>query len=436
MRRLIPLIASLAFLAPSCPRDYGPSNYDPDAAASFAPAANADDLVYVSGGSAKGESDYVVAMPRGETLMRIDGPDRRGWVFASPTLAYYPMFRASANPSNTIHRIDLRTGLRARVVTDDRPGLPLLEEAGRFDGGGPGFTALALTADRAGLFVARFLGAARVWIGRYDIPSGTLRAERSWPITAISANARLAVAGDLLAVVTSARTGSGSVVQEMRLLDASLGEVAALATSDLPADERCSAALQELDGKRWATVCAQLEGRHASLLVLDGTYRIASRVPVKLDVREGVIAWTAQGGSVGILTDRARHVRVGADADPTSTWLGEPDSRTSVGAAREIAPGIVVAHLVTNSEGTRRGETTLLELATGRIVARASGPAVALDFAAAGDRLYLLLLSGDGQQTRLQRLDRESLAPMGPAAALPQRDDVTAGGLIAVIPAR
>jgi hypothetical protein len=435
MRRLIPLIAALALLAPSCPRDYGPPDYDPEATRSFAPSARGDDLVYVSAVSAKGESDYVLAMPRAETLMRIDGPDRRGWVFASPTLAYYPMFRASDKPSNTIHRIDLRTGSRTRVVTDSRPGLPLLQEAGRFERGDPGFTALALTADRAGLFVARVLSAGpRVWIGRYDARSGTLQAERSWPITAIAANVQLGVAGDRLIAVISAQT-DGRVVQEMRFFDPSLGDVAALATTDLPPDERCTAVIQALAGRRWATICAQPEGRHASLLVLDSAYyRIASRVPVELEVRERVVAWAARGDAVGILTDRARHVRFGGDADPTSTWLAEPNGRTAVEAAREIAPGIVVAQTVTSSNGGLR-ETVLIELVTGRILARAAGPAVAVDFASAGDRLYALLSGADGAGPRLQRLDRESLAPVGAPAALPQRDDVTVGGLIAAIPA-
>jgi hypothetical protein len=434
MRRLIPLIASLALLAPSCPRDYGPPDYDPDATRSFEPVASTDDLVYVSGGSAKGESDYVVAMPRGETLMRIDGPDRRGWVFASPTIAYYPMFRASDKPSNTVHRIDLRTGSRGRIVTDSRPILPLLEEPGRSNSADPGFTALALTPDRAGLFAARVLSAGpRVWIGRYDARSGKLQAERSWPITAIAANVQLGLAGDRLVAVISAQTES-RVVQEMRIFDPSLGDVAALGTTDLPADERCSTALQALEGKRWATVCAQPEGRHASVLVLDATYGIVSRVPVKLETRERVLAWTARGDAVGILTDRARHVLAGGDADPRSTWLAEPNGRTAVSAAREIAPGIVVAQLVTNSKGGL-GETALLELATGRVLARAAVPA-AIDFASDGDRLYALLPREGGLGPRLQRLDRESLAPVGAAAALPQRDDVTVGGLIAVIPAR
>jgi hypothetical protein len=114
--------------------------------------------------------------------------------------------------------------------------------------------------------------------------------------------------------------------------------------------------------------------------------------------------------------------------------LAEPNGRTSVSAAREIAPGIVVAQLVTNSKGGL-GETALLELATGRVLARAAVPA-AIDFASDGDRLYALLPREGGLGPRLQRLDRESLAPVGAAAALPQRDDVTVGGLIAVIPAR
>ena len=437
MRRLIPLIASLALLAPSCPRDYGPPDYDPDATRSFVPGSSGDDLVYVAAGSAKGDSDYVMAMPSGETLARIDGPDRRGWAFASSRVAYYPMFSASANSSNTIHRIDLRTGARARLVADQRLGLPLFDEAGRFDQGSPGFTALALTAADTRLVVARVLSAGpRVWIGRYDTSSGTLETERSWPISAIAANVRLAARGDLLVVVTSTRTDGGKIEDEVRLLDPSLRELIALSASDLPPDERCSAGLQSLDGPRWVTVCANPVGRHASVLVLDDTYRIGSRIPLKLEVRERVIAWTAQHGSVAILTDRARHIRVGNDGNPTTSWLAEPDGRTAVRVAREIAPGIVVAQLITNPEGTVVGETALLELATGRVLARATAPAIALDFVGAGDRLYALLPSTDGLGPRLQRLDRESLAPVGLAARLPQRDDVRVGGLIAVIPAR
>ena len=402
------------------------------------PGTHVDDLIYVAAGSAKGDSAYVVAMPSGEIVARIDGPDRRGWVFASPTLAYYPMRRDSRDSSNTIHRMDLRTGVRARIITDERLGLPFLDEAGRFEQTGPGFTALALTADRAGLVVARLLSAPpRVWIGLYDASNGTLQTERSWPITATSANAQLAVAGDLFVVVTSARTDDGRVVQEVRFLDASLREVHVLSASDLPPDERCSAAVQALGGERLVTVCAQPEGRrHASVLILDGTYGITARVPLTLEVRERVIAWTPRGGSVAILTDRARLIQVGGEGAPISSWLAEPDGRTAVRVMRLIAPGVVVAQLVANPEGALVGETTLVDLATGRVLARASGPATALDFVGAGDRLYALLPGGDGFAPRLQRLDRESLAPFGFAAALPQRDDVTVGGLIAVVPAR
>src|SRR3989442_1967656 len=105
MRRLIPLVTALALIAPSCPRDYGPSDYDPDATRTFAPGGDAEDLVYFAAVSAKGDSDYVVAMPRGDVVARIDGPDRRGWVFVSPSLAYYPVMRRGH--VNTIHRIDL-----------------------------------------------------------------------------------------------------------------------------------------------------------------------------------------------------------------------------------------------------------------------------------------------------------------------------------------
>jgi hypothetical protein len=157
-------------------------------------------------------------------------------------------------------------------------------------------------------------------------------------------------------------------------------------------------------------------------------------VPVKLDARGRVIAWTSQGGTVGILTDRARHIRVGADGGLTSFWLGEPDGRTVVRIAREIAPGIAVTQLNITADGEPVGDVAIIEVATGRVLARAAQTETALDFVGAGDRLYALLSGRNGQGPRLQRLDRTSLAPVGTAATLPQRDDVTAAGLIAVVP--
>jgi hypothetical protein len=229
---------------------------------------------------------------------------------------------------------------------------------------------------------------------------------------------------------------SGSVVEEMRVIDSSLRVLAALSGTDLPPGERCSAALHPFGIGRWATVCAAPEGRYASVLILDGSYRVASRVPAPLETRERVIVSAAQGESVGILTDRARHIRITAGGGLTSLWLGEPDGRTAVRVAREIAPGTVVAQFVANAEGGFVGETAVLELATGRVLARAVSPAIALDFVGAGDQLYALLPSTEKLEPRLQGLDRESLASVGLAGTIPQRDDVRVGGLIAVVPAR
>ncbi|MEK6206183.1 MAG: hypothetical protein AABM32_00925 [Chloroflexota bacterium] len=366
-------------------------------------------------------------MPRGETVARIDGPDRRGWVFATPTLAYYPVMRREF--VTTIHRVDLRTGARARIVTDDRPGMQLLF------GSSPEFTALALTTDKRRLLVARALQSEpRVWTGRYDAATGNLETGRSWPIAGSAANVSLAVAGDLFVMVTAVSV-DGKVAQTMRFLDEELHELAALSDSDLPPDERCAAALRRFEGERWATVCAAQEGRSVSVLFFDRSYRISSRVPVTLDVRERVVAWTAQGGSVGILTDRARHVRVGVDGGLTSFWLGEPDGRTAIRIAREIAPGLVVVQFNLIAEGEPAGDIALLDLATGRVLGRAARADTAIDFVGAGDRLYALLSGTGGVGPRLQRLDRNSLAPIGIATTLPQRDDVIVNGLIAVAPA-
>lgn len=368
-------------------------------------------------------------MPRGETVARIDGPDRRGWVFATPTLAYYPIMRHGPDSTNTIHRIDLRSGSRARIVTDARPGLPFLDEAG------VAFTALALTTDKRGLLVARtLLSEPRVWVGRYDAATGALETGRSWPIVGSAANVRLGLVGDVFVVVTAASV-DGRVAQTMYFLDAELREQATLSDSDLPPGERCSAALQPFESGRWATVCAAPDGRYASVLILHGAHVISSRVPVKLDVRERIIAWTSQGGAVGILTDRARHVRVGAGGGLTSFWLGEPDGRTVIRIAREIAPGIAIAQLNIIADGEPVGDIAILDLATGRVLARAAQTDTAIDFVGVGDRLYALLSGRNGQGPRLQRLDRNSLAPIGIATTLPQRDDVIVNGLIAVAPA-
>ena len=366
-------------------------------------------------------------MPGGETVARIDGPDRRGWVFASPTLAYYPMTRHGPDSTTTIHRIDLGTGSRKRIVTDARPVLPFLDEPGA------AFTALALTADKHRLLVGRaLLSEPRVWIGRYDAATGALETGRSWPIVGSAANVRLASAGDVFVLVTSTSL-DGRVAQSMRFLDEELRDVAAeLSDLDLPSGERCSAALQAFEGGRWATVCAAPEGRYASVLFLHGAHAISSRVSVKLDALERVIAWNATGGSVGILTDRARHLRVGADGGLTSFWIGEPDGRTVIRIAREIAPGIAVGQLNIVVEGEPIGDIVLVDIATGRVLARTAQRDSAIDFVGGGDRLYALLPGRNGEGPRLQRLDRNSLVPVGTAATLPQRDDTTAGGLITV----
>jgi hypothetical protein len=367
-------------------------------------------------------------MPRGDTIARIDGPDRRGWVFASATLAYYPVMRREYE--NTIHRIDLRTGSRARIVTDSRPGMQFLHESG------PEFTSLALTTDKRRLLAARALRSdPRVWVGRYDAASGTLETGRSWPISGSAATVRLSVVGDAFVMVTAAAV-DGTIAQSMRVLDADLRELAALSDSDLPPGERCAAALRPLEGGRWVTVCATEEGRYGSVLILDATYRVASRVPVKLDVPERVVGWTTQGGAVGILTDRARHIRVGVDGGLAAYWVGEPDGRTVVRVAREIAPGVVVAQLTGIAEAALVTDIAILDLTTGRVLARAARVDMAIDFIGAGDRLYALLTGFDGQGPRLQRLDRDSLAPIGTEATLPQRDDVMVNGLIALVPGR
>jgi hypothetical protein len=88
------------------------------------------------------------------------------------------------------------------------------------------------------------------------------------------------------------------------------------------------------------------------------------------------------------------------------------------------------------AEGEPAGDIAIVDLATGRVLSRAARADIAMDFVGAGARLYVLLAGIDGRGRRLQRLDRDSLAPVGNAVTLPQRDDVMAHGLIALVTAR
>jgi len=210
MRRLIPLIRCPRALAPSCPRDYGPPTTTRRRHSPLRRARGATISCTSRPFRRRARAITSLRCARGNVdADRWPGPPRVGVRVANarvlPDVPRVGQAEQHDPSDRSAH------GLAHRVVTDSRPGLPLLQEAGRFERGDPGFTALALTADRAGLFVARVLSAGpRVWIGRYDARSGTLQAERSWPITAIAANVQIGVAGDRLIAVISRRPTAAS----------------------------------------------------------------------------------------------------------------------------------------------------------------------------------------------------------------------------------
>src|SRR5256885_13289239 len=219
VRRLIPLIAALALLAPSCPRDYGPSDYDPEAVRPFPAYDPAEDLVYVGGASAKGDSVYAMTMPSGKVLARIDGPDPRGWLFAPDDVAYYAVTRYT-DPT-TVRRLHLRTGMSEEVISDPRPPGQTYDVTERVR------TPLALSSDGKALFVARLLkDGPQAWVGRYDLATGQLQRERYWPVAAEAGGIRFASVGEAFALIAFGINGGRVVDPQVHVLDAQLRGVA------------------------------------------------------------------------------------------------------------------------------------------------------------------------------------------------------------------
>jgi hypothetical protein len=428
MRRLIPLIAALALVAPSCPRDYGPSDYDPDAVRPFPSYDPVEDLVYVGGGSAKGDSVYVLSMPSGKLLTRIDGPDPRGWAFASEDVAYYAVTRYT-DPT-TVRRLHLRTGVSEQVVSDPRPPGP------NYDLTDSVRTPLALTSDGKALVVARLLKAGpQAWVGRYDLATGQLQRERSWRIAAEAGGIRLASVGEAFALISFGIDGGRPIDPQLHVLDAELRDVSSAGKADgLAEDEACSARIQRATSDRWATVCSWERSRYATVLWFDAALNVANHTTVPIEPQENIRAWAAGDRVVSIITDRARSLRVSVDGRITMSSLTQ-DPTSRMRTTQEVGSGLLAAHWIVNPELSPSPELVLIDVLRGEVVTRSTPPPFAgLNIAGDGALHYVVTYPGTGAQ--VQRIDLRRLTLIGDGTPLPRRDDVSPGGLITVVPGK
>ena len=428
MRRLIPLIAGLALIAPSCPRDYGPSDYDPEAVRAFPAYDRVEDLVYIGGASAKGDSVYVLSMPSGNVLARIDGPDPRGWAFASDDVAYYAVTRY--NDPTTVRRLHLRTGVSEQIVSDPRPPGQTYDLTERVR------TPLALSSDGKALFVARLLkDGPQAWVGRYDLATGQLQRERYWRIAAEAGGIRFASVGEAFALVAFGINGGRVIDPQIHVLDAELRDVASAGKPDgLADDEACSARIQRATNDRWATVCSWERSRYATVLWFDASLHVANHTVVTIDPQENIRAWAAGDGVVSIITDRARYLRITVDgAVAASSLTADPTSRMR--DTQELGPGLLAAQWIANAETSLSLELVLIDVLRGAVIARSSPPPFGgLNIAGDGALHYAVTYSEPG--AHVQRFDLGRLTLVGEGRLLPRRDDVSPGGLIAVIPGK
>lgn len=428
VRRLIPLIAALAIIAPSCPRDYGPADYDPDAVRRFPAYDSAEDLVYVGGSSAKGDSVYAMSMPSGEVLARIDGPDARGWLFAPGDVAYYAITRYK-DPT-TVRRLHLRTGVSEEVVSDPRP------PGQTYDVTDAVRTPLELSSDGKDLFVARLLkDGPRAWVGRYDLSTGQLQRERSWGIAAEAGGVRFARVGEAFVLIAFGINGGRAIDPQLHILDAELRDVSSAGKADgLADDEACSARIQRATNERWATVCSWERSRYATVLWFDAALHVASRSVVPIEPQENIRAWAAGDGAVTIITDRAGALRVTADGGVTMFSLTQ-DPATRMRITQDVGSGLLAAQWIVNAETTPSPEMVLIDILRGEVIARVAPPPFGgLNIAGAGDVHYAVTYSEAGAY--LQRIDLHGLTLVGEGRLLPRRDDVSPGGLITVVPGK
>ncbi len=419
------IVAALALAAPSCPRDFGPRDFDPDATGRFRPYPADSDLVYVGGLSAKGDSVYVIAMPTGAVAGRIDGPDRRGWAFAGDR-AYYTVTR-SPDGVATLHRLDLRSGQRTRVAEDRRSGTHV------FDPGGPPYSTLALTSEGL-LLVARVLrDGPRASLVRYDATTGSLYGERSWPIREDATGVVRAaeIARDMVAVV-GFETREGRVsAQQLRVIGSSGREIAAV---NLPDGSACSPELVRVGMDAWGTVCSWPSVRYGAALILDREYSVIRSTTLEFERAEMPLTWLGSAGGLSVITDKGRRLVTREDAPVEASSLDQQLAGVRIGAFARVGGGRVVAGWISDPDRPRASGIVAIDVAEGHVTTRAGdAEEQALGFAAAGDRLYALLASSSSRRL-LQRFDPVSLVRIGAPVAVPDQDDVQLFGVITVAP--
>ena len=427
MRRALPLLlAMFAIVAPSCPRQYGPADYDPDATDRFRAYPSDADLVYVAGASAKGDSVYVIAMPGGDVVSRIDGPDRRSWAVAG-NRAYYTSTRAGS--STTLHRIDLRSGERTRLGRDDRPGMRILDDRG------PVFSALALTADGTEVLVARTLAdGPRAWLGWYDAATGALRRELSWAMHEEAGSVRLArFARDAFALVAFEGRDGRVTAQQLHVVDASAREIASLDTSQLPPATACSPDFVAFGADRWGTVCSWRSARYGAALMLDIGSHVSGSTTLEFVGDEIPLAWLPTDGGMSVLTDRARRLVVGPGGSVQSFPIDPQPTGASVRSIARLGEGRMVLGWVGSGDGSTSSGVALIDTATGRVLSRTKVDGIVLGLAVASERLYVLSASAS-QPPKVGRIDAGSLVQLGPAVPVMRQGDIEVSGISIVAP--
>lgn len=427
LRRALPLVlAMLALVAPSCPRQYGPADYDPDATDRFRRYPSDSDLVYVAGASAKGDSVYVMAMPGGDVVSRIDGPDRRSWAVAG-NRAYYTDTRPGA--STTLHRIDLRSGERTRLNQDDRPGMRVLDDRG------PAFSALVLSADGTEVLVARTLAdGPRVWIGWYDAATGALRRELSWPMHEQAGSVRLArIARNAFALVALEGRDGRVTAQQLHVVDGSAREIGSLDTSQLPPATACSPDFVAVGADQWGTVCSWRNARYGAALMLDLGYHVLGSITLEFVGDEMPLAWLPSDGGMSVLTDRVRRLVVGPGGYVRSSLVDAQLAGASVRSLARLGEGRIALGWVSSGDGSTSSGVALIDVATGSVLSRTKIDGIVLGLAVASERLYVLSVSAS-QPPKLGRIDAVSLTKLGPEVPVVRQGDIEVYGISIVAP--
>lgn len=423
------IVAAFALVAPSCPRDFGPRDFDPDATGRFRPFPADADLVYVGGLSAKGDSVYAIAMPGGAIVGRLDGPDRRGWADAGDH-SFYTVTRSERGGAATLYRLGPRSGLRSSLWHDSR--------AATFTPDSIGSYSALLVRSGGELWVARVVrdaAGAVATLTRHDPVTGVPRGERTWPFRDGRGTIRLADLGDGLVAVVIRDLRPNNVPQQLlRVFGPEGRDVAAV---DLPGSADCSPDLARI-GQGWAVVCTSPGIRTGTATgaahLLDRAFGIIRSAALELGSGEKGLTWLGTERGLSIITDRARRLVVNADGTVESSLVDAHLAGAHFPAFARLSGDRVVAGWVSTGPGPRAAGVVMISTIDGRVTARLDDPdGPPLGFASAHDRLYTLTSRGSDRWA-LRRLDPLTLARVGTAAIFPTQDDIHVYGLVSVVP--